>query len=441
MGVLDLEGFDGGDREREVIQGRCLVFGLVFGDVLLFNVRYVDLVRGECVDVFMRGLERSLEFLDVGSGRRRLVVVVRDWEEEEVGSEELEKFGRELFEEEYGKVGKGDGLVGTCFEDLFEVRFVFLKHFRLCEKEFGEGVEVLREVVGEVCGDGRRGGKEVREVGEKVWMSLKEGDGEVAPEEKEVQASFACDKIMERVYEQHKERSSQWRTMINRGRIIRNFGTEVEKKINEALKVYERDAAAYESTSAFSRKRGELRELALGDAYILYSKQLGRLKDSVHDLFRNKLSRTRISSNVEKNVNINIKECEKYFNEQADSLRCKSSSWRFDRERKSLVDRMRDGATERLQMARIQGNYVPPIRAPIAVAFHTLLPAPFGQDARAPRPVQPDFPKPDKDRLFRPGRTRFRPHQVGRKVHPKGQYDFEDINEFSYIFEDAESVQ
>jgi hypothetical protein len=74
---------------------------------------------------------------------------------------------------------------------------------------------------------------------------------------------------------------------------------------------------------------------------------------------------------------------------------------------------MREDATERLQLARLQGNYVPPIRAPVAVAFHTLLTAPFGHDSRVPLPNPDELmgSKRDKDKVKKASLSRSRPHQ------------------------------
>ena len=465
--VFDIEGFESHkERFREEAQHKCIAFAMSVSESLIWCIRYTDIIRGGSADIdrFMHCVQNYLEIFQSenekeGSGRekegyvrKRLVVVVKDYEEEEVEEKEVEGACLKLFSEAYGKIKKGDRFKGMDFGDVFEIGFVMMPHARLKKDGFEKGCEKIRRRVeggGKKKGVGMKEEKEEKEKGleewteevNRIWKRLgAKKDESVAPE-KEVQASFACDKILNKVFEQYKNRSSQWKMIVHRGRIIRNFGSEVQKEIDEASAVFKRDAAAYKNTKAFARKKSELEELMLGEAYVSYSMQLGALKEIVHDMFRSKLARTRISGKVEKQVNVAIKECEQYFVEQAQSLRSIGSNWRYDRERQSLVDRMREGATERLQLARIHGSYVPPIRAPVAVAFHTLLPAPFGQDARAPRPVQQEVPKPDKNRLLRPGFTRFRPHQVGRKIKPGEAYNINDINDFEDVFEGMEDVE
>jgi hypothetical protein len=145
----------------------------------------------------------------------------------------------------------------------------------------------------------------------------------------------------------------------------------------------------------------------------LYAKQILKLREVAYQVFRGNLARIRINDRVEKNVNIAVKDAENYFVEKAESLRCPLSSWRFDNERHELVNHMREDATERLQLARLQGNYVPPIRAPVAVAFHTLLTAPFGHDSRVPQPNPEELmgSKRDKDKVKKASLSRSRPHQ------------------------------
>ncbi len=136
-----------------------------------------------------------------------------------------------------------------------------------------------------------------------------------------------------------------------------------------------------------------------------------------------------------------MRQAELYFIEKAESLRCTLGNWRFENERHELVNHMREDATERLQLARLQGNYVPPIRAPVAFAFHTLLSAPFGQDSRNVHPHAEEMQqKFDPDKVKKAALMRSRPYPT-RYIFRMGPGDAlpkEAMDIFDDLFANAE---
>lgn len=201
----------------------------------------------------------------------------------------------------------------------------------------------------------------------------------------------------------------------------RNFGTESENLVNEMVKVYENLAEDFRGTKAFQRKEEELRENILNDLNVLYTKQLVRVRNLAYENFKNGLNRTpvrlrrfssllfppltsapsdqrpsfmvtvasfctlvygpsiidknsprhflsfrgssfQVTSRLEKTVEEKIKIAEKKFLTQAEAMKCKGARWRYETERGDFLKAMREVATERLQMARLQGSYVPGLR-------------------------------------------------------------------------------
>ena len=311
-----------------------------------------------------------------------------------------------------------------------------------CPSEYAEAVRRLTEVLrgaSKRYADAGMTPNRFLEFFEKLQVALSDHASPDIPAHRELSATYACNAVMQAVLEKHRNNAKQWKATVDAGRIIRNFGTENDKLIHKTLNVYDKDASAYKTTRAFQRKRDELNSALLSDAYALFAKQILKVRENAYQVFRAKLARIRINHQVEKNVRGAVKEAELFFVELAESLRSKLGNWRFDNERHELVNHMRDDATERLQLARLQGNYVPRIRAPIAFAFHTLLLAPFGSDSRFQRPHAEEMKQSyDPDKIKQAGLIRARPHQRGpiQSVKDKNVVGRTTLERFEGLFEE-----
>lgn len=255
----------------------------------------------------------------------------------------------------------------------------------------------------------------------------------------ELGATFRCDGAMRSALGRFRAKLKLWRASIDAGRVIQNFGSETEKLMRRVEAAYEEEAEAYSGTVAFSRKRSELQAALLADAYVLFSKQLLKLRENAYQVFRSKLARIRINDAVERNIRGAIADAESHFVRNVTLIRCPSAPWRFDNERLELVNHMRNDSMERLQLAKLQGNYVPNIRIPVAFAFHTLLAAPFGKDSRiaAQSPVDDMKATYDPDKIKQPSMMRTRPFQRGhkQKLSSKEFFSEEDLNAIAPFYE------
>lgn len=436
-------------------------FVVALAGVVVHNARVADFERGpgaSGVDALMEAVAGSLELRATGRAavlpkERLLLVAVRDYEEEDIEKADLQAAIMEMLCAGYAGIkGLPAAYAATELEDVFSVQFTFVKSEVLCQGDFESAAAAFGRVVGDA---GRNGFADagmtparVEENAIKVWSAIDpesgaaEGlagsGGKDLPGERELAATFACDEIMNSVQDRYAATTRQWRATVESGRIIRDFGEESEKLITATLEKYSSDASSYRTTKAFARKKDEMRALCLADCYTLYAKQILKLREVAYQVFRGNLARIRINDRVEKNVNMVVKNAETYFVEKAESLRCDLSNWRYDNERHELVNHMREDATERLQLARLQGNYVPPIRAPVAVAFHTLLTSPFGAgDAASAQPAtssteQPQF-KADKDKGLKADKMVARPQQNGPIVTLRGSDLWEPIDEKELI--------
>lgn len=448
--VLAMEGLDSLDRRQatEIDKALGIVVGLA--GVVVVCVRQMELIcpRGSALKSVMAAVEKSLEWRVEGivsplPQRRLIMVTVTDFERGVVGEGEVEGVVKRYLGELFEEFEMPQGFSGKALDDVFDVRVVCVAGEWVDKDGYSKGVEnlagVLKGANRQYVDAGMTVEGLVHSV-ERIWDGgVKGGKGDL-PAEEELKASFACGIVMQGVLDRYRNTAKQWKATVESGRIIRSFGRECDKLVEETLGMYEKEAVTYRSMKAFGRKREELKNLMLGEIYVLFAKQIDKLKQVAYQVFRGKLARIRINDQVEKNVRGAVREAEVYFVENAESLRCKWGGWRFDNTRYELVTHMREDATERLQLARLQGNYVPAVRAPIAFAFHTLLLAPFGKDSRVtyrhPEEMQQKY---DPDKVKQASMMRLRPHQRGHASFKVGKDVGKDCVEMFKDFFDDEA--
>lgn len=424
--VLALEGLDSVDDASSVEKSLALAVSL--SGAIMLTVRMPDLARPASSGVrqVMSAIGKSLSLRMSGIAsplptRRLLVVAVRDFDSEEISAEELEEALTEQLASAYKDIEVPSGFAGNELSDLFNLHIVGLPNEQHCAEQYAGAVRELGDVLRDTNKSYADAGMTEERLGDfiaKIQIALGDEATGNLPAERELRATYACNAVMKSVLDKYRNTAKQWKATVDAGRVIRNFGSENDRLIERTVDVYDKDASVYKSTKAFQRKKDELKGFLLSDSYALFAKQILKVRENAYQVFRAKLARIRINDQVEKNVRGAVKEAESFFVEHGEALRSKLGAWRFDNERHELVNHMRDDATERLQLARLQGNYVPRIRAPIAFAFHTLLLAPFGRDSAAAQPHAEDMKQSyDPDKVKQAELYRVRPHQVGVTRH------------------------
>lgn len=429
-------------------------FVISLSGIVVLNARVADLARPSAAgySTLASALVSSLELrvrkvAPLIPARRLLVVAVRDFDAEDVDQGELQTAVTEHLESAYAAITERPSVyAATGLSDIFDIRFMFVPN----EGLFPDGLTAASSELSTIVRHSARSGytdagltpETLVMSASRIWDALASTPAGLAarelPPSRELAATFACGAVMKSVFSVYESTTQNWKVAIESGRIIRDFGKECTKFITLTLEKYANDAAAYRSTRGFQRKSNELKAKCLADAYVLFAKQILKLREIAYQVFRGNLTRIRINDRVEKNVNAAVKDAENYFVEKAESLRCSLSTWRYDNERHELVNHMREDATERLQLARLQGNYVPPIRAPVAVAFHTLLSAPFGRDSRLPQP-HPDEAmnvKFDKDKAKKASLDRSRPRQRRGYIITAKDKDILSVDEYNELYGD-----
>lgn len=415
--LLNVEPFDGPQREREEPRERAAHLAVALSDVIMFVIRLPDLPRVETngiaalrSDLTEMLLLQADDVVPTPSGKRGFVVVVRDYEDQVLSRQDLISGFLQEMQNVYNLVAKPPRSPPRITE-LFEFEFILLPSEGHQPEKFSEQTDALRSVFLDPAADDYlfEGSSYVRdrsvnltECAEKVWNKLNSEQLQDMPDSRELMSTFDCDNAMRKIFEKYQRGVRVWRRETDGGVILENFGIEATDMVEKTMAVYDQDAAPHRGTKAFKRKRDELKNLLDADLYGLFVNQIAKLREVTYRLFKDKLDATEDSEpRLDRTVNNALKESQKYFQVKAEALRPRFSSWHLDNDTKELAAQMREDATERLQRARLAdyqenssrrgrrrrpgaavGSTGKP-RQPVHVSFHYLDPAPFGwKDSR-----------------------------------------------------------
>eukprot|EP00177_Eucheuma_denticulatum_P001502 GFKZ01002692.1.p2 GENE.GFKZ01002692.1~~GFKZ01002692.1.p2 ORF type:complete len:579 (+),score=78.56 GFKZ01002692.1:105-1739(+) len=413
--ALDVEPYDGPHRERDESRERAAHLSVSLSDVIMFVARMSDLHRSTSNGVSsLRSSLTEMLLLEADSivsspnGKRAFLVVVRDHEAEVLSRQGIVTGFLHELQEMYNSIAKPPGSPARI-NDLFEIEFILLPNEHLQPDEYKSAIADLQAYLLDPVSDNFLFGgglylcpnpSQLGAVAGKAWMKLEEEQIQDMPDDGELMSTFDCDNAMRRVFQKYQKSVRAWRRETEGRVILEKFGERASDMVEQTVAVYEKDAAAHKRSKAFKRKREELKDLLDADLYGLFVTQVARLREVTYRLFKDKLGAIgEGETRLDKAVNATLKESQKYFQVNAEALRPKSSSWRYDNDMKELAAQMREDATERLQRARLadyqsgasrrnrrfrsrdvgSGNK----RQPIQLSFHYLDPAPFGwKDSR-----------------------------------------------------------
>mmetsp|Transcript_61844 Transcript_61844/g.147270 ORF Transcript_61844/g.147270 Transcript_61844/m.147270 type:complete len:239 (-) Transcript_61844:659-1375(-) len=175
-----------------------------------------------------------------------------------------------------------------------------------------------------------------------------------------------------------------WVIVLQEGGIIHNFGAEVDHLVENVRKSYLKRCGVFKNTEVFKQREELLVEEILFCLQIIFEKQVRKLKELSFRIFNEMLSKVPITEKVENAVKATIKISSELFCQRAAFLKPRKTSmnWSYEKEINSFKESIRQTATEKLQMARLQGIYLKKSKNPINLSFHYLHPHPFGKDSR-----------------------------------------------------------
>lgn len=419
--VLDVEAFDSPEPEYDAERReKAWNFSLCVSDAVIFSLRMIDLARpkasginclASCLGEMLR--LQSMDKISAPAQKRLFVIVVHDFETDVVSRDDLIKGLMNQFEVMFDNTAKPRGH-STKLLDYFDFEFITLN--AAVVGGTGDTDEQLRslqkrlldpasdEYMFEHEAYSKPGGAEsVPNLTDTVWNAL-ENEAELVdlPNPAELSAAFDCDGVMRRTFEEYQRSVRVWKRDTDGGSVISKFGELAYKLKKETVEVFEKDAGIHSVSKAYKRKKNELISLIDDDMYVLYARQITKLRDTIYKTFKDTLTEvTDADPSLDRKVNAALKNSQKAFKNGADNLRPKNSPWRCDGDVKELAARMKEEAAERIQLARIaeyqnedgrgqrrnrrRRNAAAGTkgRHPISLGIHYLNPAPFGiKDSR-----------------------------------------------------------
>lgn len=413
--ILDAEPFDSPKDNRE--EGRELSWhlSLSISDAILFSVNLRDISRFHTNGLGILGasitqmLLLQADKLVPTRVKRAFILVVRDYESDIISRRDLISGFLQEMQACYSEVAKPPRSAQRV-SDIFEFSFTLLPSQQLAPEEYDTAISNFKTQLLDPVSDNYLFERSayshdltvsIPDSVDNVWKKLTLEQTRDIPAKKELMSSFDCDNAMRKVFEKYERGVRVWRREADGGVIIDRFGEAADEMVKQTIEVFDKDASPHKGSSAFRRKRQELKDLLDADLYNLFVVQIAKLRDVTYRVFKEKLDTLgEGDARLEREVNVALKESQRSFRSNAEALRPSFSSWRFDNDAKELASQMREDATDKLQRARIsdyqesggrrgrrrRGGMAaagPKRRQPISLGIHYLDPAPFGiKDSR-----------------------------------------------------------
>jgi len=155
--LFDVEGTDSRERQEptKTFDLCTTLFCLTVADVVLVNLWFRDVGRYQASSaqlfacVFSTTLKwkeiEGLDFMRKKQLKTRLLIVIRDFEEEEASEEQVKLFISHDFRNIWESMEKPKALQDTALEDIFVLSFHFFPNFKYRNSEFLSSVSKLRE--------------------------------------------------------------------------------------------------------------------------------------------------------------------------------------------------------------------------------------------------------------------------------------------------------
>uniref|UniRef100_A0A7S2ZJC4 Sey1/RHD3-like three-helix bundle domain-containing protein n=1 Tax=Rhodosorus marinus TaxID=101924 RepID=A0A7S2ZJC4_9RHOD len=389
--VLDVEGADSKDLQRKMPQKLAASFAITIADVVLvsFNMRDIGRLESSGISYLFQAIEENLQLRServVVPKKQLLVTVIRDFDEEEISRQNAIAAVMTDFRNALNTISRPTGYVATRLTDLFEFEFVTLSNKNLFPEKFDSEASALRARLVNPLEEeylfensdfqNALDASEFPKDAARLWKVLSENAKSRPLPDEEVAANFKCDQSYKEAYKQYNVKAKAWSDRAQRDeRVIANFGRESDALVANTLEEYSQLASDYRGTKAYDRKHMELKETMLSELGLIYAKQISLVMEVLFESFCSNLNRLHVTSQLEKVIDSVVREVEKTFVRRAEEMRCKASKWRYDGAKQMFVSSLREVSTERVQIARLEGSYIPGLRAPVNFTVHYLNPS------------------------------------------------------------------
>ncbi|KAJ8908259.1 hypothetical protein NDN08_008350 [Rhodosorus marinus] len=388
--VLDVEGADSKDLGRKMPQKLAASFAITIADVVLvsFNMRDIGRLESSGISYLFQAVEENLQLRServISPKKQLLVTVIRDFDEEEISRQNAIAAVMTDFRSALNTISRPTGYVATRLTDLFEFEFVTLSNKNLFREKFDSEASALRARLVNPMEEeylfensdfqNALEASKFPEEASRLWRVLSENAKSRPLPDEEVSANFKCDQSYKEAYKQYNLKAKAWSDRAQREeRVIANFGRESDALVENTLEEYSHLASDFRGTKAYDRKNMELKETMLNELGLIYAKQLELIMEVLFETFCSNLNRLHVTNQLEKVIDSNVREVEKTFVRRAEEMRCKASKWRYAGSKHRFVMSLKEVSTERVQIARLEGSYIPGLRAPVNFTVHYLNP-------------------------------------------------------------------
>ncbi|KAJ3047036.1 Dynamin-like GTPase that mediates homotypic ER fusion [Rhizophlyctis rosea] len=341
--VMDVEGTDGRERgENQDFERKSALFSLAISEVLIVNMweTMVGLYNGANMGLLKTVFEVNLQlFQKQGSPKTCLFFVIRDF----TGQTPLENLSATLvkdLERIWAGLVKPAGKEAALISDFFEFAFACLPHKVYASAQFNEQTDALRKRFIDKSDPGfafkPNYHKHIPADGfpkfaESIWEKIVTNRDLDLPTQQQLLAQFRCDEISRTVFESFSEAVKGYGSQLKAGRVLENFGSEIQEITQTALKTFDQDASRYHK-EVYLTKRKEFynkMETGLRTDYIL---QLTNLHKKALALFTDGLAEKLKGNEGDFAVKLRESrdEADGYFRKIAESSKLQGADWSSD---------------------------------------------------------------------------------------------------------------
>jgi Root hair defective 3 GTP-binding protein (RHD3) len=395
-GLVLLEAESGGNRDSKAplsLSAIDAAVAVATSDVVIYNVFLHDLARSSLgiLSELQPAMEevlslRAAGLLSADQQHKTLMIAVRDYDESEISQADVESavtaklrsMWAAAVKPQQGSSSSSD--TAASFDDYFRVSFCFLPHYTLSSQSYAKSADSLRAAV---VASGVRGSAADLAARYKA-VSTHIGTAAAAPGQKEMTAAHTAKSAAAACYTSYKSLAST--LLQSMQELDPEFGTRVDSIVSDVLAQYDAAVAAGGAGSGgiVSKKRAELQRAMLRDVQTHYERQLALLQSAAITKFEKNPSTLRVSPAFVKDVAAAVKEAVAYYDEALKGLKSKHLPALHAAQRRELLNTLHSTASERLQLAKLQGATLSSKggRKTVGVGLHWLLPQPFGTDAK-----------------------------------------------------------
>ena len=303
--IFDVEGTDSKERgdERFKFEQCSSLFTLAMSDVLMINMWTNDIGRYTASNygILKVVFEQNLKLFQQES-EKKIIIVLRDFDSSVDDLSKLKESIMNDMKQIWEEIPKPEAFKDKSCSEFFRFEFLTLPHKFYKEKEFNEGINLIKQRLKREKDDNRTGDnpdsifnlvnydKNVPIDGFykyslDIWTSILNNKDLNIPGQKEMLARFKCDEIKLMALNAVDEKINDLE-LASSSNVLNDFNERVNSILKEALDNYDPLAKNY-LTHIYQDVRNTLQTELANKLYSSFSNQLKRLIPKYQKEFRN----------------------------------------------------------------------------------------------------------------------------------------------------------